>query len=107
MASILLSSAWHESQGESGHLVYWYTRQVYHLTNEPVRALASLLEAILDWALERRRLLVLDDFIVHVDDVTSTQAMDLVLSMVALRLSQYRKPPLMEMGVRFDLHCRS
>lgn len=45
---------------------------VYCLPKAPADALQGLLEAILSWPSENSKLLVLEDFRVHVDDVVSS-----------------------------------
>lgn len=62
---------------------------VYHLLNTPTETLLDPLEAILVWVLEYPRLLVLGYFNVHASDAAFSQVKDLVLSMAALRLSQF------------------
>lgn len=67
--------------------------------------LSGLLEPVSGWALEYPRLIVLGDFSVHANDATTTQAIDLVSSMLILGLSQFILAPTHQVGHTLDLIC--
>lgn len=52
------------------------------------------MEVASGWALEFSRLIVLEDFNVHVDEAASSQAIELVSPMVTLGLSQIVSAPM-------------
>lgn len=71
---------------------------MYHPPNTPPDTLLDLVEVVSGWALEYHRLLVFKDISVHAHDAAFSQTKDLVLSMVALGLSQLVPSPTHQAG---------
>lgn len=76
---------------------------VYNLLNAPADILLGLWKAISGWTLEHSKLLVLGDLNAHTDAVASSQAKNLVSSMVALELSLFVSGPTHQAGYTLDL----
>ena len=86
--------------GSVENLAIWV---VYRPPSAPPAALSSLLEAVMAWALQYPRLLVLGDFNVHADSPSSRIDLDLMSTMAALGFSQFVTGPTHQAGHTLDL----